>query len=82
MITKIACSTLFFTLSEADMKWLDLHNVMPNYAPSFAKSRNRWRIDNIKNFPHIVAIYMHQLFGIFHEEIIVKYLNSKDYWYR
>ena len=64
------------------MKWRDLHNVMPNYAPSFAKSRNRWRIDNIINYPHIVAIYMHQLFSIFHEEIIVKYIHAKEYWYR
>ena len=61
------------------MKWSDLHKFIPNYAPLFAKSINRWRIDNIINYPHIVAIYMHQLFRILHQEIIVKYLHSKDY---
>ena len=81
MITQIYCSTLFFALSEVDMNWSDLHKVMHNYAPSFAKSRNRWRIDNVINYPHIVAIYMHQLFSIFHEDIIVKYIHAKDYWY-
>ena len=82
MITQIVFQTFFFTLSVVDTKWLDLHKNISNYAPLFAKNRNIWRIDNIINYPHIVAIYMHQLFGIFHEEIIVKYLNSKDYWYR
>ena len=64
------------------MNWSDLHKVMHNYAPSFAKSRNIWRIDNVINYPHIVPIYMHQHFRIFHEEIIVKYLHAEDYWYR
>ena len=70
MITQIGYSTFFFTLSVVDMKWSDLRKVMPNYAPLFVKNRNRWRIDNIINYPHIVAIYMHRLFSIFHEEII------------
>ena len=64
------------------MKWSDLHKFMPNYAPLFAKNRNIWRIDNTINYQHIVAIYMRQRFSIFHEEIIVKYLHAKDYWYR
>ena len=80
-ITQIGCSTWFFTLSEVDMKWSYLHKFMPNYAHLFAKSRNRWRINNIINYPEIVAKYMHQLFSIFHEDIIVKYIHAKDYWY-
>jgi len=32
MITQLGCPTLFFTLSETDTKWPNLHNVMPIYA--------------------------------------------------
>ena len=82
MISQIGCPTLFFTLSAADTKWPDLHKAMPNSAPLSAQNWNRWRTDNVINYPHIVAKYMHERFSIFRDEIIVKYLRAKDYWYR
>ena len=79
MISQIGCPTLFFTLSAVDTKWPDLHKVMPNSAPVFAQNRNRWRTDNVINYPHIVAKYMHERFSIFCDKIIVKYFHAKDY---
>ena len=64
MISQIGCPTLFFTLSAADTKWPDLHKVMPNSAPVSAQNRNRWRTDNVINYPHIVAKYIHEFFII------------------
>ena len=80
MISQIGFPTFFFTLSAAE--WLDLHKVMPNFAPVSTQNRNRWRTDNVINYTHIVAKYMHECFSIFCEEIIVKYLHVEDYWYR
>ena len=82
MISQIGCPNLFFILSAADTKWPDLHKVMPNFAPVSAQNKNRWITDNVINYPHIVAKYMHERFSIFRDEIIVKYLHAKDYWYR
>ena len=67
MISQISCPTFFFTLSAADTKWSHLHKVMPNSAPVSAQNRNRWRTDNVINYPHIVAKYMHEFLSIFHE---------------
>ena len=82
MISQIGFPTLFFTLSVADTKRPDLHKVMPNSAHVSTQNKNRWKIDNVINYPHIVAKYMHERFSIFHDEIIVKYHHDKDYWYR
>ena len=77
MISQIGCPNLFFTLSATDTKWPVLHKVMPNSAHVSPQNINRWRIDNVIKYPHIVAKYMHEHFGIFCEEIIVKYLHAK-----
>ena len=78
MISQIGFPTFLFTLSASDTKWSDLHKVMPNYAPVSPQNIIRWRIDNVINYPYIVAKYMHEHFSIFCEEIIAKYLHAKD----
>ena len=82
MISQIGFPTFFFTLSATDTKWPDLHKVISDSALVSAQNRNRWRTDNVINYPHIVAKCMHERFSIFREEIIVKYLHAKDYWYK
>jgi ATP-dependent DNA helicase PIF1 len=82
MITQLGCPTLFFTLSAADTKWPDLHNVMPKNAHSRRLNEHRKKIENVIQYPHLVAMYMHQRFQIFEEEVIKKYLKAKDIWYR
>ena len=81
MISQIGFPTLFFILSASNTKWLDLHKFMLDSAHVSPQNRNRWRTGNVINHPHIVAKYMHERFSIFHEEIIVKYLHAKEYWY-
>jgi hypothetical protein len=39
------------------------------------------KIENVIQYPHIVSMYMHHRFNIFHEEVIQKYLGAKDFWY-
>jgi ATP-dependent DNA helicase PIF1 len=82
MITQLGCPTLFFTLSAADTKWPDLHNVMPRNENSHGSNQHRIKIENVIRYPHIVAMFMHHRFNIFREEVIQKYLGAKDFWYR
>jgi hypothetical protein len=81
MITQLGFPTLFFSLSAADTKWPDLHNVMPKDAHSRHLNEHRKKIENVIEYPHLVAMYMNQRFQIFEEEVI-KYLKAKDIWYR
>jgi hypothetical protein len=62
MITQLGCPTLFFTLSAADTKWPDLHNVMPKNAHSHRLNEHRIKIENVIQYPHIVAMFMHHRF--------------------
>lgn len=82
MITQLGCPSLFFTLSAADTKWPELHSLMP--VPSHSRSLNehRMKVENVIQYPHIVATFMHHRFNIFREEVIQKYLKAKDFWYR
>jgi hypothetical protein len=82
MITQLGCPTLFFTLSAADTKWPDLHNVMPRNENSHGSNQHRLKIENVIRYPHIVAMFMHHRFNIFREEVIQKHLGAKDFWYR
>ena len=70
MITHLGCSTLFFTLSAADTKWPDLHTLMPADSDGRALNVHRKKIENVVNYPHIVAMYMHHRFSIFREEVL------------
>jgi hypothetical protein len=82
MITQMDCPSLFFTLSAADTKWPDLHNLMPRNENSHGLNQHRIKIENVIKYPHVVAMFMHHRFNIFREEVIQKYLGAKDFWYR
>ncbi|XP_057838404.2 uncharacterized protein LOC131048470 [Cryptomeria japonica] len=82
MVIQIGCPMLFFTLSAADTKWLDLHNIMPTTTPTNPYATARWRLQNIVQNPHLTAMYMHHRFTAFREEVLEKLLGANDYWYR
>ncbi|XP_057857720.1 uncharacterized protein LOC131066866 [Cryptomeria japonica] len=82
MVIQIGCPMLFFTLSDADTKWPDLHNIMPTTTPTNPYATARWRLQNIVQNPHLTAMYMHHRFTAFHEEVLEKLLGANDYWYR
>lgn len=82
MIIQIGCPTLFFTLSAANTKWPNLHNIMPTSTPTNPQLIVKWRIQNIIQNPHLVAMYMHCRFTSFFEEVLEKLLDAQDYWYR
>jgi len=67
---------------QADTKWPDLHAIMPGCLPSDIAKQQKWRNDNIISNPHLTSLYMHHRFTAFHEIILEKHLNTKDYWYR
>ena len=70
LITQLGCPMLFFTLSATDMKWPDLLTLMPANSDGHALNVHHRKIENVMNYPHIVAMYMHHRFSIFREEII------------
>lgn len=82
MITQLGCPSLFFTLSAADTKWPELHNLMPIHSHSHSSNEHRMEIDNVIQYPHIVATFMHHKFTIFQEEVIQKYLKAKYFLYK
>jgi len=82
MISQLGCPTFFFTLSAADTKWPDLHAIMPVIPPPDVVKQHKWRNNNIISNPHLTSLYMHHIFTIFHEVILEKHLQKKDYWYR
>jgi hypothetical protein len=65
MITQLGCPTLFFTLSAANKKWPDLHNVMPRNENSHGLNQHRIKNENVIKCPHFVAMFMHHRFNIF-----------------
>ena len=46
MITQLGCPSLFFTLSAADTKWPELHNLMPIHSHSHSLNENHKKIEN------------------------------------
>ena len=82
MITQLGSPTLFFTLSAADTKWPDLHTLMPRNSEGHSLNAHLRNIENVVNYPHVVAMYMHHRFNIFREEVLEKYFHAKDFWYR
>jgi len=79
MITQLECPSLFFTLSAIDTKWLELHNLMPIHSHYLSLNEHHMKIENVIQYPHIVATFMHHRFNIFREEVIQKYLKAKDF---
>ena len=82
MIIQVGNPTIFFTLTAADTKWPDLHNLMPSNPPSNSNEHTRWRIQNIVRNPHRASQYIHFRFTIFLEEVLLKGFLVKDYWCR
>ncbi|XP_059076868.1 uncharacterized protein LOC131031330 [Cryptomeria japonica] len=82
MIHQIGSPTIFFTLSAADMYWPDLHALMPGTSPTTPREAQNWRKQNVINYPHIVAHYMHLRHSIFRKEILEKGMNVEDFWSR
>ena len=82
MFTQLGCPYFFFTLTAPDTNWPELHSLM--HVPSHSRSLNEhhMKIENVIQYPHIVATFMHHRFNIFREEVIQKYLKAKDIWYR
>ena len=66
MVNQIGFPTLFFTLSAADTKWLDLHAIMPSSASMNTETDLQSKIQNIIQYPHLVVIFMHHRFISFH----------------
>ena len=58
MITQLQCPTLFFTLSAADTKWPEFHAFMEKDRPLDPMLHQRWRTNNVIDFPHTVVAYM------------------------
>ncbi|XP_059071828.1 uncharacterized protein LOC131055088 [Cryptomeria japonica] len=79
MVIQIGCPTLFFTLSAADTKWPDLHDIMPSTTHTNPYATARWRLQNIVQNPHLTAMYMHHRFTAFREEVLEKLLGANDY---
>jgi hypothetical protein len=82
MITQLLCPTLFSTLSVANKKWTNMHNVMPRNENYHGFYQHHIQIDNFFRYPHIVFMFMHHRFNIFREEVIQKYLGANDFWYK
>eukprot|EP01018_Ginkgo_biloba_P010190 Gb_29816 [translate_table: standard] len=82
MIHQIGCPTIFFTLSAANMQWLDLHQLMLKTPPCDAAAVRKWHCNNGIQHPHIVAKYMHLRHTIFREEVLTKFHGATEFWSR
>ena len=82
LLHQIGCPTIFFTLSAADMYWPDLHALMLGTMPTNPREAQNWRRQNIIDYPHIVAHYMHLRHSMFRKEILENGMNVKDFWCR
>ena len=79
MISQLGCPKFYLTLSAANTKWPSLHTVMLGFQPSDIAKQQKLRNDNIISNPHLTSLYMHHRFTAFHEIILEKHLNTKDY---
>ena len=66
----------------ADLYWPHLHALMPGTQPSDPREAQKWRRQNVIDYPHIVAHYMHLRHTMFCKEILEKGFNVKDFWSR
>ena len=65
LLHQIGMPTIFFTLSVVDMYWPDLHAFIPRIEPSNPQEAQKWRRQNIIDYPHFVAYYMHLRYTMF-----------------
>ena len=82
LLHQIGTPTIFFTLSAVDMYWPDLYALMPRTMPTDPREAQNWRRQNIIDYPHIVAHYMHLRHSMFRKEFLEKGMNVKDFWCR
>ena len=59
LLKQLGTPTIFFTLSVADLYWLDLHALMPGTLTTNPREAKKWRTQNVIDYSHIVAHYMH-----------------------
>lgn len=59
LLHQVGTPTIFFTLSATDMQWPNLHTLMPGTLLSDPWEAQKWRRQNIIDYPHIVAHYIH-----------------------
>ena len=79
MITQLGCPSLFFTLSEADIKWPELDNLMPIHSHSRSSNEHSMKIENVIQCPHIVATFMHHRFNIFERKLSKNILKLRTF---
>ncbi|XP_057835128.1 uncharacterized protein LOC131045552 [Cryptomeria japonica] len=82
MIFQLGPPTLFFTLSSADTKWPDLHRLFSENDGQTTQFTRKQLTNHVICNPHITALYLHNRFTIFREEVIQKLFQAKDHWYR
>ena len=81
MLHQLGMPTIFFTLSATNFYWPNLHAMMPGTPPTDPREAKMWRKQNIIDYPHIVAQYMHLRNTIFRKEILENGMNVEDYWF-
>src|SRR3989440_1844252 len=74
---------IFFTFSAADLHWPELHKLMQDEGHSreeteAAKQRQKNLIEN----PHMASWFFSKRFEIFFHEVLKKYWDLEDWWYR
>src|SRR3954454_6306303 len=75
---------IFFTFSAADLHWPELHKLMQlerHFSEEIADSAKQ-RQNNIIENPHIASWFFHKRFEIFFHDVLKKYWELEDWWYR
>jgi len=78
---EVKSPNVFFTVSSADIQWLDIHQHMPGYdinEPENAQSYKQ-RMENLNNNPEIASYYFRKCQQVFFEEVLKPTFNIKDY---
>jgi ATP-dependent DNA helicase PIF1 len=95
MVKQLHCGHLFFTLSAADTHWPELHRIIEearavstsgpplDFSTLDPEAARRRRVDNVINYPHICAAFLHSRVRLF-LDIVQKIPGLKfvDYWCR
>ena len=83
-IIEVKSPNVFFTVSSADIQWVDMHKHMPGHdinEPENAHSYNQ-QMENLNNNPAIASYYFRKHWQIFLEEVLKPTFNIKDYWWQ
>ena len=95
MIEQIGSPHIFFTLSAADLHWPELHRIIEeqraiknggepvDIATLSEADANKRRVQNLTQYPHIVASFLQSRVKLFLDSIRnVPGFEYVDYWYR